>query len=213
MRNTASATKNRRKKDAYLITICTENRACLFGNIVTDRMILNSAGRIVKNCWHAIQENFANTSLDEFIIMPNHIHGIIIINRTPSETKKPPSLQSSSNLGKKCPTEISKTVNLIIQDFQIGVSNLIHHSLSLQEVWQNNYLSYCIQNEKEMRIIRQYIRENPKNWEIDKHNTKSEYNNFNMNTFDTPSPVPDNPMRHKHRDLTLVDFAELLRHH
>ncbi len=65
---------------AYFITICTKNRKCLFGNIINGKMILNDAGHIAQNCWLEIPNHYSNVILDEFVIMPNHIHGIIIIN-------------------------------------------------------------------------------------------------------------------------------------
>jgi REP element-mobilizing transposase RayT len=64
---------------AYFVTICVQNREYLFGNVENGKMILNKIGEIIKNQWLSIPTRFSNTKLDEFIIMPNHIHGIIII--------------------------------------------------------------------------------------------------------------------------------------
>jgi len=61
----------------YFVTICTKNRKCLLGNIVDGKMVLNKLGLIVKRCWHDLPNHYPNVILDEFIIMPNHIHGII----------------------------------------------------------------------------------------------------------------------------------------
>ena len=61
----------------YFITICCQNRECLFGNIINGEMILNDAGNIANECWLAIPNHFPNVVLHEFVIMPNHIHGII----------------------------------------------------------------------------------------------------------------------------------------
>ena len=64
---------------AYFVTICTHNRVSLFGDIVNGEMRMNDAGRAAEECWSAIPEHFHRTQLDEFVIMPNHIHGLVII--------------------------------------------------------------------------------------------------------------------------------------
>lgn len=68
---------------AYFVTICTQDRACLFGAVVDGVMQLNEAGRMVKQCWHDIPVYLPNVKLDMFVVMPNHLHGIIIIPRKP----------------------------------------------------------------------------------------------------------------------------------
>jgi hypothetical protein len=65
---------------AYFVTICVEGRKNLFGEIIDDQMQLNDAGVFSQRCWQEIPQHFANVSLDEFVVMPNHVHGIIIIN-------------------------------------------------------------------------------------------------------------------------------------
>ena len=64
---------------AYYITICTKNRECLFGNIIDEKMMLNNIGEIIKQCWYNLPNHYENCKLDEFVIMPDHVHGIIII--------------------------------------------------------------------------------------------------------------------------------------
>lgn len=66
---------------AYFITICTHNRVCSFGDIINGKMRLNKYGEITRQCWLAISNHFPHAQLDEFVIMPNHIHGIIILNK------------------------------------------------------------------------------------------------------------------------------------
>ncbi len=69
---------------AYFVTICTQERACLFGEIVNGEMGLNEAGRMVQDCWLAIPIHFSHVSLGPFVVMPNHLHGIIVITRDPA---------------------------------------------------------------------------------------------------------------------------------
>lgn len=67
---------------AYFITICCHDRACLFGNITEEKMILNDAGKVANECWLQIPEHFPNTILHEHIVMPNHVRGIIELDDT-----------------------------------------------------------------------------------------------------------------------------------
>ena len=68
-----------RKSGAYFVTICTQNRECLFGEIVDGQMILNDVGRMVQSLWDELPRHFPNVELDAFGAMPNHVHGIIMI--------------------------------------------------------------------------------------------------------------------------------------
>ncbi|MCI4626019.1 MAG: hypothetical protein L3V56_08655, partial [Candidatus Magnetoovum sp. WYHC-5] len=67
------------QNNAYFITICSQNKECLFGNIKEQRMILNCAGEMLQKWWFELEHKFPNIKLDEHIIMPNHLHGIIHI--------------------------------------------------------------------------------------------------------------------------------------
>lgn len=61
----------------YFVTICLQNRLCLFGKVIHGEMVLNDAGIIAKQCWASITEHFSDAILHEFVVMPNHVHGII----------------------------------------------------------------------------------------------------------------------------------------
>jgi len=64
---------------AYFVTLCTQNRECLFGEIVNEQMVLNEHGKIVEQCWNDLPNHYDNIELDAYVIMPNHFHGIILI--------------------------------------------------------------------------------------------------------------------------------------
>jgi putative transposase len=66
---------------AYFMTVCTRNHACLFGHVVNGEMHLNDVGEIVRRCWEDIPHHFPSVELDAFIIMPNHVHDIVVIHR------------------------------------------------------------------------------------------------------------------------------------
>lgn len=67
------------RRGAYFVTICVHKRACLFGEIVDGEMVLNDAGSVAAKCWHAIPDHFPHVILDTFVVMPNHVHGILFI--------------------------------------------------------------------------------------------------------------------------------------
>ena len=66
---------------AYFVTICTQNKKCFFGNIVNDEMVLNDSGGMVESVWSELPKRFSHVKLDEFVIMPNHFHGIVVFRR------------------------------------------------------------------------------------------------------------------------------------
>ena len=168
------------KSGAYFITIVTHNRQCIFGKISDGRMILNDGGKIAQQCWMDIPEHFPHAELDEFVIMPNHIHGIIILNeinnQTFVETNNNSSLQmqqikspSQSSQQKSIFRSPSKTIGSIVRGFKIGVTKWFRKQTDIYTVWQQNYYEHIIRNDDELNRIRQYIIINPSKWTLDKN--------------------------------------------
>jgi REP element-mobilizing transposase RayT len=147
----------------YYVTIVTQNRECLFGDIVDGKMILNDGGRFTQKCWLDISNHFPHVYLDEFIIMPNHVHGIIIIDDEYVGAK------NFSPLPFRSP---SKTVGSIIRGFKIGVTKWFRNNTDVYTVWQRNYWEHVIRDENELNRIREYIMNNPLQWELDEENPK-----------------------------------------
>ncbi len=153
----------------YFITIVTKYREYLFGEIKNGEMILNDAGKIAKKYWLEIPVHFPNTRLHSFIVMPNHIHGIIEItvgakNVSPQRDSSPQPFRSPS-----------KTIGSIVRGVKIGITKWFHQQFSDkfpigQSVWQRNYWEHIILNEDEYNRISQYITNNPAQWKIDKLN-------------------------------------------
>jgi len=144
----------------YFITLNTENRNKLFGEIKNGLMQLNNAGLVAQKCWLEIPEHFPHVTLLDFVIMPNHIHGIIEIIYNPvGEKNFSPQLERQS--GRTSPT---KTIGSIVRGFKIGVTKWIRQHTTIHEVWQRNYYDHIITNTDSYYRICQYIRDNPKNW-------------------------------------------------
>ena len=166
---------------AYFLTLCCKDRESLFGEINEDRMDLNDLGKIVQNCWLQIPDHFSQCMLGEFVIMPNHLHGIIVIrdqvNPSPKckidrvETKH--FLSQLESIHRKKPNGTSQTIGSIIRGFKIGVTKYARNKTNVYSVWQPNYYDRIIRNEDELNRIRAYILQNPCNWNKDQNNIEN----------------------------------------
>ena len=167
---------------AYFITICTQNRKHIFGQITKDdllcsQIVLNVCGKVAEKYWLEIPEHFPNALIDKYVIMPNHIHGIIIINDGKTST-----IAESSRRGTACraPTGTNErfgkpqigSMPTIIRSYKSAVSKRINEILHTpgQSFWQRNYFEHIIRNDNDFYEIRKYINDNPRKWEDDKYN-------------------------------------------
>lgn len=171
---------------ALFVTICTYNRENLFGGIAAGLMRLNDAGRMAGKCWNDIPSHFPNVELDGFVIMPNHVHGIIVIidadanvaanNLSEILAKNQSTLREKNISPLQCPeTTIhsigtSGTIGSIVRGFKIGVTKWFRQQTDIHQVWQRNYWEHVIRNETEREQIREYMRTNPVRWEQDRLN-------------------------------------------
>ena len=139
------------RSGAYFITICTHEREYLFGDIANETMDLNTFGDIARSHWQQLLQHHSNIIVDESIVMPNHLHGIILL--------------ESSTVG-------TKSISEIIRGFKTFSAKAINKERSLRgvPVWQRNYYDRIIRNELELDRVRQYIINNPQNWDTDKNN-------------------------------------------
>ncbi len=141
---------------AYFITICTHNREHFFGEIENNKMKLSEIGEMANKYWYEIPEHFPFVKLDAFIVMPNHIHGIIIID------KPVPPLPRKNKFGTQ-----SQNLASIIRGYKIGVTKNAKKINPLWQ-WQSRFYDHIIRNEKSFINIRNYIIENPLKWDNDK---------------------------------------------
>lgn len=142
----------------YFITICVQNMRHVFGTVVKGRMVINELGRVAEACWRAIPTHFPHAELDEFIIMPNHVHGIV---RIVGENVVPPPPVPQGR-----PHGTSRTIGSIVRGFKIGVgigANVGAKNLSPLQ-WQRNYYERIIRDAAALENVRRYIRENPENF-------------------------------------------------
>ena len=135
---------------AYFFTICTFSNQLIFRD--------TEIADIVKKCWQKISLSYPLVKLDEFVIMPNHVHGILWIKESATQNKIRPKLGT------------------ILGSFKSAVSKILHaESLVEGKIWQRNYFERIIRNEEELNSIRKYIIENPIKWDLDRENPKHEF--------------------------------------
>ena len=151
----------------YFVTICTKNMECVLSRITDGKVVLTGIGNIAKRHWLEIPEHFKNVELNEFIIMPNHIHGIVIINNV--ETCHCMSLQKNSNVN-KFSKPISGSLAMIINQYKSSVTRRCRKNRYTNFTWQSRFYDHIIRNEKSLQKIREYIHNNPLKWDIDENN-------------------------------------------
>jgi REP element-mobilizing transposase RayT len=164
----------------YFITICTQNRINYFGKIEDNTIQLNCVGNMVDLWWKKMFEKYNNISMDQYIIMPNHIHGIIHINvganpcicpiKNRGENMVSPLRRSNQYLGLgRCVSWFKRmTTNEYINNVEIQGWESFN-----RRIWQRNYYDHIIRNEKYLNKIRQYITNNPSTWPEDAENIQS----------------------------------------
>jgi REP element-mobilizing transposase RayT len=141
---------------AYFINVCVENMRCRFGEVRDGSMNLNETGKIVNNQWNWMFEQYPYIHRDEFVIMPNHVHGILQI----AGNGRDRSLQEQK----------IKTISELIGAFKTTSSKMIHLAGQPDFKWQKSFYDHIIRDEKELHSVREYIVNNPMSWDLDKNN-------------------------------------------
>ena len=155
---------------AYFVTVCTQERRCRFGDVVDGDMRLNEAGRIVEQCWLAIPSHFPDVILDAFVVMPNHVHGIVAIVDGTVRAKNCSPLQDNIMTIRKPLRSPSKTIGSIVRGFKVGVTKWFRENGAIDEVWQRNYYEHVIRRDESLNRIREYIQNIPMQWAYDREN-------------------------------------------
>ncbi len=170
---------------AYFVTMCTQKRIPLFGNIRNAEMELNAPGQMIHTTWNEIRTHYPGIDTDTFMVMPNHIHGIIIIVGAPPcgcptprgcptqtyENGRPRGGAPTENAPTQLslPDVVQRFKTLTTKRYMGGVKQFDWRPFP-GKLWQRNYYEHIIRNEQELCRIRKYILENPAKWYWDKMN-------------------------------------------
>lgn len=175
-------------KGFYYVTICTEGRECYFGDILDGKMIFSEIGKIAETEWLKSPEirPDMNLTLDEYIIMPNHIHGIIKIGRNVFNKFNDDhaihgsrdAMHGVSTSGTRNPSDHNmpgpqrKNLSSIMRGFKSSVTKDARQ-INPDFAWQDRFHDHLIRDEETLNKIRHYIKTNPKNWNKDRFNPKN----------------------------------------
>ena len=154
------------KPGAYFVTMCVLDRTCIFGEIKNNKMHLNEFGEILNSTWNDLPNHIENIVLDEFIIMPNHVHGIIII----QETKEPADSGTKNDY----------TLSEIIRQLKTLSARRINQARKTPgiSIWQRSFFDHIGRDESDLYLTRQYIQNNPLNWDSDDENPEGKSPKF-----------------------------------
>jgi putative transposase len=172
----------------YYLTLVTLHRECLFGQIEDGRILTNGLGKIVQECWDEIPAHFQHVSVDVFVVMPNHIHGIVFIHEKDNISTscggaihcpgvfaghRPDVLTGHStpamthqSFGKP----IRGSLPTIVRTFKAAVTRRAGREMNLASLWQRNFYEHIIRNKLDYERIAGYIASNPANWTDDEEN-------------------------------------------
>jgi putative transposase len=182
----------------YFVTVVTIRREILFGEIHVGGLTVNPLGRIVQECWEAIPVHFQNVTLDAFVVMPNHVHGIVVIRdeqdlpsagTRPAADAGPVGAEAEAvPVGARHASPLQdpgrgriqepgrphggapRSLGAIIGSFKAAVSRRAGKELNSANLWQRNYYEHIICNNRELEAIRNYIVLNPERWAEDAEN-------------------------------------------
>lgn len=160
----------------YFITICTLNREDLFGKILNQTIQLNEFGKVAKQWWLELENRFRDITSDYHVIMPNHIHGIIMMSEGENAAGAIHELPLPRGRIERRRMLIPKVIGYYKMNSAKHI-NLLRKSTG-GSLWQRNYYEHIIRNDKELSRVREYIQNNPLKWDLDRDNPVSK--NFNM---------------------------------
>ncbi len=149
---------------AYLVTICARDRRCVFGEVMDGAIRLNVSGRIVADSWEWLSRQYPYVITDISVIMPNHLHGIIMIT------------EDCRGGSRTAPTRKQKPLGRLIGAFKTISTKHINQIRNTPgtRIWQRNYYEHVIRNEEELDKIREYILGDPAQWAFDRENLLAE---------------------------------------
>ena len=168
---------------SYFITICTKNREHYFGEIIDTKMKLSEIGAFANTCWSNIPNHFPHFYLDEFVVMPNHVHGIVMIEKPYIDNNSLPRVVETGHalsLRKADTKEVEEkprhprygnqgrnTISSMVGSFKSAVTKCCNEN-KMRFGWQTRFHDHIIRNSDEFYSIRNYIINNPANWKDDK---------------------------------------------
>jgi len=155
---------------AYFITICARDKECFFGKVIDTEVELNESGKAVQQCWLELPEHFAGVDVDAYVVMPNHVHGIIVVHEDRARRAVP--LRPDKLPLRQFGAPEHATVPTIVRSFKAAATKLVNelNRTPGAPLWQRNYHEHVVRNEEDLNQIRVYIAMHPAQWAHDGYN-------------------------------------------
>jgi len=157
---------------AYFVTICAFQRLHVFGEVINGEMVLNETGKIARDEWFKTAEirPYVRLYEDEFVIMPNHGHGIIWIDDDWARQRRAPT-ETTEKFGKP----VKGSIPTIVRAYKSAVTYAVNSAQNMRGtvLWQKNYYEHIVRNDRELKNITWYIANNPLNWQLDRDNLQN----------------------------------------
>jgi REP element-mobilizing transposase RayT len=175
---------------AYFVTICTQDRACVFGDVVDGEMRSNPAGQMVQDVWDGLPTHYPGVNVDAFVLMPNHVHGVVLLTDDdsvgagpracprggrvvdgvrPRDDGQPQGVAPTGTRRLSLPDVVHRFKSLTTARYRDGV---VHHAWPAfrGRLWQRNYYEQIIRDEDSLNRVRAYVSANPARWLTDRDN-------------------------------------------
>lgn len=175
MKSTRLPNRNYAANGYYFVTICTCEKYCYFGEIINRKVQLSQIGRIAQQYWSEIPQHSKYTYLDEYVIMPNHIHGIIIIDNPNNPCRdvqlNVPTINGELDFAKMMSklSPQSGSLSVIIRSYKSSVTRWCRQNNYCNFAWQSRFYEHIIRNDGSLDRIREYIINNPVKWSEDRN--------------------------------------------
>ncbi len=152
---------------AYFITICVRERECTLGDVADGKMVLSGFGQIAAKSWQWLAEQYPYVTLDAWVVMPNHLHGIIVINDN--------DCRGASRCAPTEPRIKRKPLGQLIGAFKTVSTKHISQMRDTAGApfWQRGFYEHIVRNKRDLDAIRQYIADNPLRWQLDRDNPQN----------------------------------------
>jgi len=152
----------------YFVTVCTKSRELFFGNVEGGQVVLSALGAIAQRFWTEIPEHCSGVEVDQWVIMPNHVHGIIVINETVRETRRDVACNVSTAPAPSISPRAG-SLSAIIRSYKSAVTREARLQ-GFRFAWQSRFYDHVIRDDKSLFQIREYLAHNPLGWDRDEDN-------------------------------------------
>ena len=153
---------------AYFITICTDHHTCFFGDIMEGAMYLSNIGVLADVFWHEIKHHAQNIELGDFVVMPNHVHGILVLNGNDAAERPSGNEIPDKTIGqRRFQNQGRNSISSIVGAYKSAVSKHAHR-LGFDFEWQDKFYEHIIRDDEDFQRIHYYIINDPSNWSVDK---------------------------------------------